>query len=71
MLVHRQEDVESGALAIVIVDGEEGMLKRVVKKPGLIILEPLNRNHEARYFAGEEINTLRICGRAVEVKRKL
>ena len=71
VLVHRQEDVESGELAVVIVDGEEGTLKRVVKKPGLVILEPLNRNHEARYFAGEEINTLRICGRAVEIKRKL
>ena len=71
VLVHRQEDVESGELAVVIVDGEEGTLKRVVKKPGLVILEPLNHAHPTRYFAGEEINTLRICGRAVEVKRKL
>lgn len=71
VLVHRQEDMESGELAVVIVDGEEGTLKRVVKKPGLVILEPLNHAHPTRYFAGEEINTLRICGRAVEVKRKL
>lgn len=71
VLVHRQEDVECGELAVVIVDGEEGTLKRVIKKPGLVILEPLNRNHEARYFSGEEINTLCICGKAVEIKRKL
>lgn len=71
VLVHRQEDVESGELAVVIVNGEEGTLKRVVKKPGLVVLEPLNHAHETRYFAGEEINTLRICGKAVEIKRKL
>lgn len=71
VLVHRQDDVESGELAVIIVDGEEGTLKRVLKKPGLVILEPLNHAHETRFFAGEEINILRICGRAIEVKRKL
>ena len=71
VLVRKQEDVESGELAVVVVDGEEGTLKRVLKKQGLIILEPLNHAHETRFFAGEEINLLRICGKAVEIKRKL
>lgn len=71
VLVHRQEDVDSGDLAVVIVNGEEGTLKRVLKKQNMVILEPLNRAHETRYFVGEEINELRICGKAVEIKRKL
>lgn len=71
VLVHKQEDVESGELAVVVVNGEEGTLKRVVKKPGMVILEPINHAHETRFFAGEEMNQLRICGKAVEIKRKL
>ena len=71
VLVHRQADVNNGELAVVIVDGDEGTLKRIIKKSGLVILEPLNHKHPTRYFAGEEINSLRICGKAVEIKRKL
>lgn len=71
VLVHKQEDVESGELAVVVVNGEEGTLKRFVKKPGMVILEPINHAHETRFFAGEEMNQLRICGKAVEIKRKL
>lgn len=71
VLIHRQDDVDSGDLAVVIVNGEEGTLKRIIKKPSLVILEPLNRNHPTRYFSGFEINSLHICGKAIEIKRKL
>lgn len=70
ILVHRQPDVESGELAVVIVDGEEGTLKKVIKKNHTIILQPFNANHPTRVFVGEEINSIVIAGKAVGMVRK-
>lgn len=67
--VHMQPDVESGDLAVVVVDGEEGMLKRVVKKAGMVLLESANAAYPTRVFVGEEINTVRIVGKLLWVKK--
>ena len=69
-LVHRQSDVESGELAVVLVDGEEGTLKRVLKKDGAIILQPFNQAYQAQIFIGEAINQLSIAGKVVETKTR-
>lgn len=70
ILVHRQPDVESGELAVVIVDGEEGTLKKVIKKENTIILQPYNPSHPTRVFVGAELNELVIAGKAVGMVRK-
>lgn len=69
-LVHIQSDVESSELAVVVVDGEEGMLKRVIKRDGAVILQSFNPHVEPRIFTGESINRLRIVGKVVETKKK-
>ena len=69
-LVHRQPDVESGELAVVLVDGEEGTLKRVLKKDGAVILQPFNQSYQTQVFIGEEINRLTVVGKVVETKAK-
>ena len=70
VLVHIQPDVDSGALAVVIVDGEEGTLKKLIRKPNAVILQSFNQAYPPRVFVGEEINLIRIAGRVVETKRK-
>lgn len=70
VLVHKQPQVESGELAVVVVDGEEGMLKRVILKPGAVILQSANPAHPPRVFIGEEAQTVRIAGKAVQSIRK-
>ena len=69
-LVHRQPDVESGELAVVLVDGEEGTLKRVVKRDGAVILQPFNQSYQPQIFMGEELSQLTIVGKVVETKTK-
>lgn len=71
ILVHRQPDVDSGDLAVVIVNGEEGTLKKVIKKHNTIILQPFNPAHAVKVFTGEEINSIIIAGKAVELLRKM
>ena len=69
-LVRRQDDVESGDIAVVVIDGEEGTLKRVRKQKGVIVLEASNPAYPPRVFVGEEANKVRIVGRVIEVRHK-
>ena len=69
-LVHSQPDVESGDLAVVLVDGEEGTLKKVLKKEGAVILQPFNPAYQTQVFIGGEIGRLTIVGKVVETKTK-
>ncbi len=69
-LVHRQPDVESGELAVVLVAGEEGTLKRVIKKEGAVILQPFNQAYQPQVFIGEELEQLVIIGKVVETKTR-
>lgn len=69
-LVHLQEEVEDGSLAVVVIDGEEGTLKRIRRQPGMVILEASNPAYQTRVFAGEDANNVRIVGKVVEVRHK-
>jgi repressor LexA len=69
-LVHRQPNVESGELAIVVINGEEGTLKKVIKKEGTLILQAFNSKYEPLTFSGKELDLINICGKVVETKKK-
>lgn len=68
-LVHIQDDVECGELAVVIVNGEEGLIKKVMKHANAISLVSFNTNYPPRLFIGEEMNTVRIWGKVKKVER--
>lgn len=69
-LIREQPDIECGQLAIVVVNGEEGTLKRVYKKADSVILQSANAKYPPRIFSKNDINTIRIIGRVIETKRK-
>jgi len=69
-LVRIQPDVNSGDLAVVIVDKEEGTLKRVLKRGTGIILQSANPDYPDRLFAGEDVEKVKIVGKVKEIKRK-
>lgn len=69
-LVHRQPQVESGELAVVLIDGDEGTLKRMIKKEGTVILQPFNPAYQTQFFVGAEAERLVIIGKVVETKAK-
>jgi repressor LexA len=70
-IVRVQDDVDSGDLAIVIVDGDEGTLKRIRRQEGAIILESANPAYPPRVFTGESMNSVRVVGKVVEIRRSL
>ncbi|WP_423363405.1 LexA family protein [Mycoplasma sp. P36-A1] len=57
ILIHKQNDVNNGDIAVVMVNGEDFTLKRVYKKDNLLILQPESSNtiHQARYFTPQEV----------------
>ncbi len=68
--IRQQPTVESGEIAAVIINGE-ATLKRVKFAPNQIILWPENSNYEPMIFVGEQMNSIRILGKATHFISKV
>lgn len=62
--IREQPDVEDGEIAAVLI-GEEATLKRVYKYPSKVILRPENPLYDDMIYSKEEMNEVRILGKAV------
>lgn len=62
--IRQQNTVDNGQIAAVLI-GNEATLKRVKLYPDRIILEPENPMYDPLVYRGEEMNTVRILGRAI------
>lgn len=69
-LVRIQPDIENGQLAVVIIDGEEGVLKKFKQEGNMVVLLSFNPSYEPRVFVGDEISRIKIAGRVMETKKK-
>lgn len=67
--IKMQPDVENGEIAAVLIDETADMasatLKRVYKYPNQLVLQAENHKYAPLVFAGEDMNHVRIVGRAV------
>lgn len=68
-IVRIQNEVESGELAIVVINGDEGTLKKVRYQDDAIILEAANPNYPARIFVGVDKAVVHIVGKVIETRR--
>lgn len=62
--IRQQDTVENGEIAAILIDNE-ATLKRVKFHADRIILEPANPLYDPLVFRGEDMNNLRILGKAV------
>lgn len=71
--VRKQQDVESGDIAVVIINGYEATLKRVLKTDDSVILQPENPKYKPTVFGKKEIESgyLKIVGKVIHVKFKI
>jgi SOS-response transcriptional repressor LexA len=67
-VVRPQNDVDNGEIAIVIIDNEEGVIKRIKKYTEGIVLKSDNSLYEDREFYGKESNRVRIIGKVIDIK---
>lgn len=70
VLVECTPAVESGAFAVVIVDNENGVVKKVNYGEDYIELVSVNPMYPPRRFEGREIERIRIFGRVAGLKRE-
>lgn len=74
IIVLKQNDCESGQDAIVMVNGDDGTFKRVIKKDTGITLEPINQQeYNSVSYSNEDIEKLpiKILGVVKEIRRKI
>lgn len=62
--IREQPDVGDGEIAAVLI-GEEATLKRIYKYPTKVVLRPENPLYDDMIYSKEEMNEVRILGKAV------
>lgn len=73
VIVREQSDVESGEIAIVLINGDEGTVKKLIKyENGSIALIASNPAYTPMIFTPEQIEELpvRVVGKVVELRGK-
>ncbi len=72
VIIKEQSDVNSGELAIVIINGCEATCKKILKLEHGINLVSFNSVYEPMYYSNEEIEKLpiSIIGKVIELRRK-
>ncbi len=70
VLIRIQSSVDSGSYAVVTIDNEDGVIKRVVYGNDFIELQSVNPMYPPRRFENEEVTRIRVFGVVKEIKRK-
>lgn len=72
VIVKAQNDIETGEMAIVAVNGDDATVKRVIKSNSGITLIPSNTTYPPIIYSGADITNLpvEIKGKVVELRRK-
>lgn len=70
VIVHQQNDVENGQIAIILIDDEEATIKKVIKTDNGIRLEAYNPYYPPREFTFEDIRKtpIKIIGRVTNAR---
>ena len=72
VIVHDQDDVESGQTAVILINGEEATVKKVVKTNEGIELHSMNPYYPVKKFTYADMKSIpvKIIGRVKEAKIK-
>jgi repressor LexA len=72
VIVRRQPDAESGEIAVVLVNGNDATVKKIIKKDTSILLVSENSVYEPMVFGYGEFYNLPVTvfGRVIELRRR-
>lgn len=62
IIVRRQSSVDSGSIAVILIDGEEGVVKKVEYGTDWVDLISINPEYKTRRFSGSEVSRLQVVG---------
>ena len=72
VIIKRQNDCEDGQIAVVLINSDEGTIKKVKKSSNGIWLQPFNNNYEPLVFTNDEIENIpvKIIGVVKQLQRE-
>jgi repressor LexA len=72
IIVRKQSDINSGDIAVILVNGQDATIKKVIKSHNGITLQPLNFKYQPVFYSNDDIEKLpvAILGRVVELRAK-
>ena len=71
IVVRKQDSVDSGSIAVVLVDGEEGFVKKVIYDNEIIELHSINPEYAPKIFKGADVLRVRVVGIVKQVIKTL
>lgn len=71
IVIRKQESVDSGTVAVVLLDGEAGLVKKVEYGEDWIVLHSFNPEYQDKRFEGAEVQRLRVVGKVMKVVKSL
>ena len=70
VLMHKQDDVESGEIAVCLINGDEGTVKKVIKQDGAVVLQAFNAKVPPRVLTGAALADFHIAGKVTSLVRQ-
>lgn len=71
ILIKKQESVDSGQIAVVLIDGEEAVVKKIKYGKDWIELISVNPYYPPRRFEGSEVLRVRVVGLVKQIMKEL
>ena len=71
ILIRMQDSVDSGQIAVILIDNEEAVVKKVEYGSDYVTLISVNPYYPPRRFEGKEVLRLRVVGLVKEVSKEL
>ena len=62
VVVRKQSSVDNGQIAVVLIDGDEGLVKKVYYGNGWIELVSINPEYAPKRFEGSEAKRVEVVG---------
>lgn len=66
ILVRKQTSVDSGDYAVVLVDDDNGVVKKVVYDADSVTLISINPNYPPRTFSGKDLQRIQVIGKLIQ-----
>lgn len=64
-LIHKQDIVENGEIAVVLVNGDEATLKKFTKNGDVVVLEPMSNDNSFQTQIYDKATPIKILGKYV------
>lgn len=71
VVVRQQDDAETDEIVIAIIDGQDGVCKKLKKSKNAVTLVSINPNYDPIVFTNDEVDSIpvKIIGKVVEIRR--